>query len=218
MAAAGSVVAGGMYRQGDSLEFHAEIVDVNRREIARSLPPVAVSATTPLKGIEMLRQRVMAGLATVVDPASADRWPRTASQPPTFEAYRAYMDGRAVYDRGDPQGALPHYFRAAKLDSSFTMPLATATTSLLIVDRCEAVDSIKEVLEARGTQVAPYDRHLVARKVAECRGDGAAQYREAQELLRLSPVSEVARITLAPSGGRDRSGARGGIPPRAARR
>jgi tetratricopeptide (TPR) repeat protein len=196
-AAAGSVVVASMYRQNDSLEFHADIIDVNRNEIVRSLATASAPATTPLKAVEALRERLMAGLATVVDPASADRWPRTASQPPTFEAYRGYMDGRATYDRGDPAGAISHYFRAARLDSNFTMPLATATTSLFILDRCATVDSIAEVLGARVGQVAPYDQHMVARKVAECRGDRAAHYREARELLRLNPLSETATVALA---------------------
>jgi tetratricopeptide (TPR) repeat protein len=196
-AAAGSAVVGSMYRRNDSLEFHADVIDVNRNEIARSLAPAGGAASSPLEAIEVLRQRVMAGLATVVDPASAGSWPRTASQPPTFEAYRAYMEARTIYDRGDPVGALSGYFRAAKLDSTFTMPLASATTTLLILDRCATVDSIADVLAARVRQVAPYDQHWVARKVAECRGDRAAQYREARELLHLNPLSESATVSLA---------------------
>jgi tetratricopeptide (TPR) repeat protein len=196
-AAAGSVVIGSLYLRNDSLQFHADIIDANRNEIARSLSPAGATASDPLAAVEALRQRVMAGLATVVDPASADRWPRTASQPPTFEAYRAYMDARAAYDRGDLPSTISQYFRAAKLDSSFTMPLAAATTALFILDRCATVDSIAKVLEARVGQVAPYDQHSVARKVAECRGDRAARYREARELLRLNPLSESATVALA---------------------
>jgi tetratricopeptide (TPR) repeat protein len=65
------------------------------------------------------------------------------------------------------------------------------------LDECAAIDSIGRILEARREQVAPYDRYSVARHVAMCRGDHAATYRAARELVRLAPRSEAARVALA---------------------
>ena len=88
---AGTVLWGTYYVQEDSLRFEAQLVDAPTGRILLALEPAVGSIREKTRAVEILRQRVMAGFATLVG-ADFESW-TTASVPPTYEAYREMLEG-----------------------------------------------------------------------------------------------------------------------------
>jgi serine/threonine-protein kinase len=193
----GISVSGGYYRRGDSIEFQARIGDERRGTLARGLPPVTAPLADPGAAVPAVSQRVTAGLATILHPRLRE-WTALASAPPSIEAYRALSDGiDAWYGQLDARRALPFFYRAAALDSSFTLPLAWAAWAHRGLGECAQTDSLGRALAAWGEPLAPFDRYLVERDVALCHGDRAAAYRVSQRLAEALPGSEMMAKDLA---------------------
>ncbi|MDQ6827529.1 MAG: serine/threonine-protein kinase [Gemmatimonadota bacterium] len=190
------VVGGRIYRRGDSLTFSADITDGRTQQIVRSVAPVTADARTRTPGLEPLRQRVIASLATIVDPALSS-WAQTASQPPSYAAYDAFMQGFRRWQEGQWREALPHLTKAAGLDTTFTLPLVLEAMIFRLVDECPHVDSINRLLAPRLDRLAPFDRLMLKRTVLRCRGDLEGAYLAMRELARLTPRSELSAYQLA---------------------
>jgi hypothetical protein len=109
---AGTIVSGSFYRQRDSVQFDARVIDAGSGSLLRSVGPVAAAAADPLKGVEVLRQRVMGSLAAILDPAFSNLGSVTA-QPPSFAAYREFITGEEALARGEYRDAVAAYERAA---------------------------------------------------------------------------------------------------------
>ena len=87
---------GSYYLQGDSLHFLAHVTDAATGEELATIEPVRGPVDAPVAAVERLRDRVMTKLATLTDPRLA-KWMRYASQPPTFEAYQAFVLGIELF-------------------------------------------------------------------------------------------------------------------------
>ncbi len=195
--ASGTTVWGAVYRRGDSVEFEARITDEVHGTLLRSLEPAVGSARDPRAAVAMLSQRVTVALATVMNPKLSE-WANLASQPPTYEAYRAFAAGAdAWFDRDDAREALPYFYRAARLDSTYTLPLVWAAWAHRSSGECDKTDSIGGVLGARPERLAPVDELYLERELAFCRGDYAAGYQLSRRLVAALPGSEAAQDALA---------------------
>jgi TolB-like protein len=184
---AGTVLWGTYYVQEDSLRFEAQLVDAPTGKTLLSLEPAVGSLGEKTRAVEILRQRVMAGFATLVG-ANFESW-ATASVPPTYEAYREMLEGHEeALDFGWEQAAA-HYQRAATLDSSYTGAY-TARALVLSLDRkCEAVDSIARGLADRADLLPPIDRGQLDYATATCRNDGEAALAASRAVLLAEPRS-----------------------------
>src|SRR5881396_225049 len=100
---AGTAVWGAYYRQADSIRFQVQISAAEDGKVLRALDPVVAPVSQPLAGVEMLRQRVMAALATLFD-SRLSRWATTASQPPNFPAYQEFIEGLDRFVQFDMRG------------------------------------------------------------------------------------------------------------------
>src|SRR3989449_847850 len=129
--ATGSEVAvwGTFFRSGDSLEFAANITDERRRELVRSLGPVLGAPNDPRPAIAALRQRIIASLAVVLDPRLKD-WQGRTSQPPSYAAYRVFAAGVDAMNRLNTSEAVRLLYRAAALDSTYTLRSEEHTSEL----------------------------------------------------------------------------------------
>ncbi|MCZ6917999.1 MAG: serine/threonine-protein kinase [Gemmatimonadetes bacterium] len=178
------VVSGAYYRQGDSLRFLARITDPAQGVVLLSVSPVAAPLDDPLVGVEVLRQRVMGALATIVDNrlrASA----RAFSQPPRYDAYREYVQGMTEFMRINQPSAIRHFLRAAELDST----LASATIFAAFVYGTMALwtqaDSLARIVERSSDELAPLDRSQLDWVLAIAGGDvdgGLVAMRAAAEI------------------------------------
>ena len=65
---AGTVVSGAYYKVGDALRFHVELSDVARGEVLDAFDATGGTAGEPVATLEVVRQRTVGSLASVVDP------------------------------------------------------------------------------------------------------------------------------------------------------
>ena len=195
-AGAGIVVGGAFYRQGDSIRFEAQVTDAQHDRLLRSVAPVTGVAADPRAGVEALRQHVTAALATVVDPRLSD-WAELASLPPSYETYQEFVAGYEAFFQLRARDALQHLYRAASLDSSFKLPLVWATLAHSFLNECEPADSLAGVLAPARDRLGRFDRFLLDRQVAMCRGDLSAAYQMSRQMADAVPQSEYLASLLA---------------------
>jgi tetratricopeptide (TPR) repeat protein len=73
----------------------------------------------PIKAIESLRKRIMGALAVSLDERISA--PIDLGKPPTYEAYREFLEGQRASARREDRKAIKHYSRAIELDPDFIM-------------------------------------------------------------------------------------------------
>lgn len=185
---AGLVVSGAYYRQGDSLLFQARITDARRRAVIRTLEPISAPAARPLVGIEYLRQRLLAALAPLLDPRLVAEG-RVSSQPPSYEAYRAYAEGMEQMIASKWRASLAHFEEAVALDSSYLLPLLLIAVAHENLYEHAQADSIARVLDRSRDHLGAYDRALLDMLKAWLTGDPVARYTTARRAAAIAPGS-----------------------------
>jgi DNA-binding SARP family transcriptional activator/tetratricopeptide (TPR) repeat protein/TolB-like protein len=186
---AGTMVTGSFYRHTDSLRFQVAVIDVRDRQLLRTTEPVSGTLESPLEAVQELRARVMGVLATLFDQRLM-RTTASASRPPTFESYRAYLDGTERFILGDYAGAIPHYLLAAALDPTFAHPRIFAAINLHNIGQIERADSVARTLEEARLRLSPFDRHLLDWLQAWIRGEPYAALEAIRRATELVPNSE----------------------------
>jgi hypothetical protein len=95
--------------------------------VVRAVGPVSGPLSEPLVAVETLRQRLTGALATLID-RRLSRWTDAASQPTSFEAYRAFQEGLDAFftDTNGTAKAARLLVHASSLDSTFNLPLLWA--------------------------------------------------------------------------------------------
>jgi len=184
---AGIVISGAYYRQGDSVLFQADFTDANAKSLVQTVGPISALATAPLLGVERLRQRVIAGLAPMVDSMLTSQASLIA-QPPTIEAYREFLQGEALYYTNE-QEAAQHFLRAAAQDTTYVLPLLRALIVLNNNGDFVRTDSIKRVLGLRRGQLTPFEQAYFDYASNDCTTD-AECLRATGTMTRLTPNSQ----------------------------
>ena len=82
--------------------------------------PLSDQGSTPLEGIEALRQSTSVALASMLDLRIHDFVSGTSALP-RLDAYREFIAAEELHWRGDMKNALTHFARAGQLDSSFLL-------------------------------------------------------------------------------------------------
>ena len=182
---AGTVLWGSYYRDGDSLHFEAQLVDGATGRLVVALQPSVGLLGEKTRVVELLRQRVMAGFATVFG-SEFDSW-KAASLPPTYDAYQEML--AAGETEFDFPAALEHYRRAAALDTSFTGAQTSAAVALYLEDDCGAVDSIGRRMAPKERQLPPVDRAQLRLAQASCQGDTDAALEAVRDAIGAAPRS-----------------------------
>ena len=153
---AGIVISGAYYRQGDSVLFQADFTDANKKLLVQTVGPISALATAPLAGVERLRQRVIAGLAPLVD-STLLMQATLINRPPSIEAYREFLEGEAAF-YVNYDAAVAHFFRAAAQDSTYALPLIRSLIAVGNHGNYVRGDSVKRVLLARRAQLTPFEQ------------------------------------------------------------
>ena len=151
------VVSGAYYRQGGQLQFQTRITDPEG-QILLGLSPVVAPLDSPLVAVELLRQRVMGALATLVDerlrPAA-----RAISEPPSYEAYQQYVEGMTQFVRINQVAAIQYFQRAVELDSSFVTARLMAAFAYATMEEWHQADSLARIVAQSRDALAPLERH-----------------------------------------------------------
>ncbi|MGH7648041.1 MAG: BTAD domain-containing putative transcriptional regulator [Gemmatimonadaceae bacterium] len=186
---AGIVVWGNYYRRGDTLEFHPQISDVRDGALLREVPPVLASVKDPMAGVRQLAGRVMGALATIENPRLGE-WATHAGAPPSYAAYREFVDGLDAQVQMDAATSLVHYRRARALDTTFLQPLLFAADAEHTLGHTADAEADLDTVEAQRDKLIPADRYRLDFQFAETRGQSARAYQLASELALVSPTSE----------------------------
>jgi hypothetical protein len=180
----GTIIRGRYYARRDSILLQVSIVDVGTGEAIATLDPVVAPVGDPTAAIEMLRRRTLGVLATHLDPALS-QWARSASRPPSFEAYRAFSEGREAFDRDDYPGAIAQYLRASAIDTGYVYPqVMAARLQLQGLNAKAAADSLLRAVRSRYPHLAPFDDALAGEIEGLVAGDFERTFDEAQRLRR----------------------------------
>jgi tRNA A-37 threonylcarbamoyl transferase component Bud32/TolB-like protein len=163
------VVSGAYYRQGGQVQFQTRLTDTEENRMLVALNPVAAPVDSPLVAVELLRQRVMGALATLVDDRLSD-WAASFNQPPSYDAYQEYVEGMTQFMRLQPT-AVEHLLRAAELDSSFLSPLLMAAFWYGTQEQWGAADSLAQIVSRSRDRLSPLDRHQLDWVSAMARGN-----------------------------------------------
>jgi DNA-binding SARP family transcriptional activator/tetratricopeptide (TPR) repeat protein/TolB-like protein len=190
---AGLLVSGRYYRHASGVTFQALIVDTKEGTVTRTVDVVADTVWSIEETVDRLRQRTVGALATVFDPRMAD-WSRSASQPPSFEAYRLYATALDLRDDGGNRDrrseAASLLLRAAAADSNFTVPLIWAIRVFIGLGEVAKADSVARTLAPKRDHLAPWDRAMFDYYVASMHGRHLAAYQAMQRVAGLAPGSQ----------------------------
>jgi tetratricopeptide (TPR) repeat protein len=171
------------------------MVSTETGRVLQTFGPIASPPNDPVPAAATLRERVMGALAAE---HGAGRLAGMTHNPPSYDAYREYVEGDRQFNVGRNAEAYRHYTAAVRLDTTFTYALVRAAgaayyaTSVLSPSRCITVDSIQRVLAARQRLVSEYDERYLERVRSWCTGDWSAAFAAARRMAELAPRSEDA--------------------------
>jgi TolB-like protein/tetratricopeptide (TPR) repeat protein len=191
----GLAVWGSVDRRADRIELAAQIVDERSGRVLRALEPVRGDPLDPRPALTILRDHVMAVVAEAVDPrlgASAS----IAGDPPLYDAYLEFSTGVGIwYDGRNGRDALPHFSRAAALDSTFALPLIWSAWVYQTLGGCDSTAAIARRLTR--LHLSRLEKLQIDRQIDRCNGDLPGAYRRAHLLVEARPGSEVWKEQLA---------------------
>ena len=185
---AATVVAGAYYLQGDSLVFQPRLTETASGRLIMALDPVGTRPGTPLVAIEVLRRQVMAALAERVDPALS-AWSSAVGRPPSFESYRAYVEGLDASVHGRWPEALQRFQRAAAIDTSYYYARLNVGLAWLNLSQAARVDSVVRSLQPVRQHLSALEVDVLEWMVAWLRGDNEEARRVAREMAAIAPAS-----------------------------
>ena len=203
------VVAGSYVLRGDSLEFQARISSTNDGSVLSSIGGVTAPRDRPMAGVQRLQQRLLGAFAALHD-EDVSSFQTTLPEPPSYPAYRAYVEGIETYIGGsDLLESASHFLRAATLDSSFLTPRIWAAQAGIIggwiaLDNewIERADSLLNGLEPLRDRLSTFDRARLDFVVAIRAGNSLGSYDAAVRMVTAAPGSVDARREAAQGAGR----------------
>src|SRR5665647_2450387 len=158
---AATVVTGSYYRQGDSLQFEANILDPVGGVILHAIGPLRgpTSAATSLVGV--LANRVTAAMAASAD-STAGASTASLVEPPSVEAFehtsRAW---EMFFERPtDTAAVFAELARASAVDTAYAAPLLMRAYVLDVKEQWPALAEMVKKLEPRRARMAVSYTHL----------------------------------------------------------
>jgi TolB-like protein len=117
--AAGLVVTGAYYLDGDRLRIQSQVVDAQTGAIAIAIPPSVGPRSTPSDVTADVTSRVLGALATRSNKLFAGYGPSMTYRAPSYDAYLELMRGVAVFGPLTYPEAERHFKRSLQLDPGY---------------------------------------------------------------------------------------------------
>jgi serine/threonine-protein kinase len=192
-ATAGTSVAGALYRLGDSIQLSATVTDVSSGKTVYSVGPVEALTARPREAIEPLTQRIVGGVAIMLDPTWGVQGV-LPSRPPRWDAYREFHQGDLSFYSEIEDSAFAHFARAATLDATFSLARLRGTQVLVNAGsrRWARADSAVIAAFAERATLSPFERAYLDWFRAWHRGDWEGAHTASVLLTEAAPRSEVA--------------------------
>lgn len=186
-AGAGTAVGGAYYLAGNELRFAVRVADLATGRLLPGPEPVTVDRATPLEAMDELGRRVLACVAPLVSRDAGHA--RHASRPPTYVAYRAYLDGLERFTRGDWAASLAHFRNASALEPDYALPRIVAAIAHWNLGELHSAMAAARDAQQHAHTVGRFERAVLAMVLAWLRGDWAAAYDAARIQAELAPGS-----------------------------
>ncbi len=186
---AGIVITGSYYAAQGGVEFQVQVADVAAARLLGAVGPIPASLSEPTTAIENIRSRVMGVLSATLDERIGS-W-LEMSQPPTFDAYRAFAEGLDEYLRTDFSASERNFVDAFRHDSTFAAALLMASISLSNQGAYGAADSVLSALSTRQSQLNPYNRRWYEFRRSIMAGDRPSALRAVRALAQAAPGSKA---------------------------
>jgi DNA-binding SARP family transcriptional activator/TolB-like protein len=193
----GTVVAGDLFRDGDSLRVLMRVIDAGTGKTVRAVEPVSGATAAPSRLVADLGRHVLASVASAVDTTSRG-FSAALGDPPSYEAYIEVSKAWESFFRDDFADVFRRLRHAMALDSEYMTPLLMRAYVETRISQWPAVDTLVRRLEAHWGTLTPAERAVLAGLQADLNGDLWARLRAARELMSLTPAS-VEGYTLAAS-------------------
>lgn len=176
---AGTIVDGRYYRDGSDLILQASLTDVANDRLMPGPDPVVVSVDEPLAGLDEITRGIAAILAPALNPRAVHVI--HGARPPSFEVYRAYMEGLEAFIAGDWAEASDRLRRCADAAPDYALPrIVRAIAAWNLGQLHEAAEIVAEASALRDT-VGRFERSVLDTVRAWLKGDWVA----AQEAVRV---------------------------------
>jgi len=172
---AGKVISGSYYLQGENIRLHAQIMDVQEGKLLSGLDPVSGPVDDPVKVIESLRKRIMGTLASFLDERLIT-FVDKGVKPPTYEAYREFLEGMQAKWRSEDKKALKYFSRAIELDPDFIMAVFQKAYTYLRLSKYAELELLVRELDKSRDKLIPANRYQLDYFEARVRGDHEAAY------------------------------------------
>jgi DNA-binding SARP family transcriptional activator len=189
-ASGGTVISGAYYLGGGLLRLEARITDSGTGELLQALDPVEVAIDSATDGVDLLRKRVTSAIAARYGAAQPRLEITGRSRPPTFDAYREYVEGLRRFSRREPEAAARHFDRAWSLDTTFHLALLHSVLVAQTVGNYARADSLLESSAFRPADMALFDRLLLDVFKAEQAGDREAVLSSMKAVAAMTPASQ----------------------------
>ncbi len=190
---AGTLVAGTLYRQGDSLLLSATVSDGGSGKSFYTVGPVLAPVTRPREAIEPLAQRVVGGVAVLVEPTLGPEGV-LPSRPPRWDAYQEFYQGDLSFYAEGEDSAFSHFARAAALDPAFS--LARLRAAMVLVNagtkQWARADSAVSAAVSDRARLSLYERAYLDWIRAWHNRDWEGTHRASVALTEAAPRSELA--------------------------
>ena len=185
---AGTLVGGRYYREGDSLFFETQVVDVASGEAQCSNTRASGTVTDVSRGVALTEQRVLACFATLFDPHFV-RY-EAAAPPPNYEAYLELRAGdETFFQRCEecPWRAMEHVERAIAIDSTYTAAWTALAGMSVLMGQCDRAREIADRLHPVVDRLPVYERAQLDISMAACRSDWETALEAARRAQRAEP-------------------------------
>jgi DNA-binding SARP family transcriptional activator/TolB-like protein len=154
---AGIVIQGAIYPEGDAVRFRVQIVDTVEDRVLPAPADVVVPAGELPGALEQVSQALNAALAPLLNRRAVHL--RGSVRPPSFHAYRAYMEGLELFIGGRWRAALERFRRASEEEPTYALPLIVQAISHWNLEELHEAEAVAR-------EAATLRRHLGAFEAA----------------------------------------------------
>jgi serine/threonine-protein kinase len=188
---AGTIVSGSYYLAAERIGFRLDVTDARGNRLLASLPAIVVPRDSLERAVAEARDRLMGFVALTLDERAA-ALPGIATRPPTFDAYRAFDRGLALYNSQDYAAAAAEFRHAWSADTSFPAPLIYAAMAHWNRGELAWVDTLLAMARAERARLSEYDRLQVEYLAALLASDGERAVAAGRRAVAIAPESRAA--------------------------
>ena len=188
---AATLVTGSYYLTGGRVGIRIDVTDPRTNRLIASLPAVVVGRDSLEAAVRELRDRLMGFVALQYDERTSEL-PGLAIHPPTFNAYRAFDRGLALYNQQEYAAAAAEFRHAWTADTTFPVPLIYAAMAHWNRDEHAWVDTLVGMARSRRDHMSEYDQRQVDYLSALLASDGARAVAAGMRAVEIAPESRAA--------------------------